>query len=210
MSGGGMVAWGLGLLAIPLVVLVGTAFLKFAVVLEILRRALAGGALPPAPVAFALALLFALFVAAPTVEQVWHVAGDAAVRGDAAQLVAGAGRAAEPVREFLIKHAPARERQSFLELQKKLRGGDGTKVEERDLVVLMPAFAVAELKAAFQVGFVIFLPFLLLDLLVAMFLQGMGLDALRPDLVSLPLKLAVFVAADGWELLFRGLVLSYT
>ena len=207
----GQMGWAAVLLAAPVLILIGAAFIKFSIVLEILRRALAGGSLPPAPVAWGLALLFAAFVAAPTIERVWETAGQGAVRGEPGRAQPGLGRAAEPVRDFLWKHSPARERETFLGLQRQLRASaEQGRVGERDLIVLMPAFAVAELKAAFRVGFLLFLPFLLIDLLVAMSLQGMGLETLRPELVALPLKLAVFVAADGWQLLFRGLVLSYT
>jgi type III secretion protein R len=183
--------------AVPLVVLVAVAFVKFAVVLAVLQRAFGGAAVPPASVTVVLALLFALFVTAPVAARAW----DAPT----------AAKAAEPVRDWLGKHAPAREKQSFLELQRQLRPqAERAAVADTDLVVLAPAFATAELKSAFQIGFLLFLPFLVIELLVSTVLTSLGMTSLAPELVSLPFKLLLFVVADGWHLLFRGLVLGYT
>jgi len=183
--------------AVPLVVLVAVAFVKFAVVLAVLQRAFGSAAVPPASVTLVLALLFALFVTAPVAARAW----DAPT----------AAKAAEPVRDWLSKHAPAREKQSFLELQRQLRPqAERAAVGENDLVVLAPAFATAELKSAFQIGFLLFLPFLVIELLVSTVLTSLGMTSLAPELVSLPFKLLLFVVADGWHLLFRGLVLGYT
>ncbi len=183
--------------ALPLVVLVAMAFVKFAVVLAVLQRAFGVAAVPPASVTAVLALLFALFVTAPVLSRAWASPS--------------AARAVEPVRDFLAKHAPARERQSFLELQRQLRPpAERAAVAETDLVVLAPAFATAELKSAFAIGFLLFLPFLVIELLVSTVLTSLGMTSLAPELVSLPFKLLLFVLADGWHLLFRGLVLGYT
>ena len=204
-------AWAVLLLAVPFAIVVATAFLKFAVVLAILRRAFGGSSLPPASVAAALALLFALFVTAPVASRLWAAAAPSLQKGDAASLATAAVRAIEPVREFLIKHAPERERQSFTELQRQLRPpAERAAVSDRDLVVLAPAFATAELKSAFQIGFLLFLPFLVVELLCATVLTSLGMSSVAPELVSLPFKLLLFVLADGWHLLFRGLVLGYT
>jgi type III secretion protein R len=203
-------AWAALLLAVPFTIVVATAFLKFAVVLAILRRAFGGPVVPPV-VAVGLALLFALFVTAPVAQKVWAAAEPSLQKGDAVSLATAAGKAAEPVRTFLAAHAPARERQSFLELQKQLRpAAERDAVTENDLVVLAPAFATAELKSAFAIGFLLFLPFLVIELLVSTVLTSLGMTSLAPELVSLPFKLLLFVVADGWHLLFRGLVLGYT
>jgi type III secretion protein R len=210
-KGADLAAWAALLVVVPFAVVVATSFIKFAVVLAILRRALGGGSLPPASVTGALALLFALFVTAPVGEKVWAQAGPALARGDAASLGDAAGRAAAPVRAFLRAHAPARERQEFLDLQRQLRPpAERDAVGDDDLIVLAPAFAAAELRAAFQVGFLLFLPFLVIELLVATVLLTLGMNTLAPEAVSLPFKLLLFVVADGWHLILRGLVLGYT
>jgi type III secretion protein R len=211
MKGADLAAWAALLVIVPFLVVLATSFIKFAVVLAILRRALGGSALPPASVSAALALMFALFVMAPVGDKVWAQAAPGMVRGDAAGLALAASQAATPVRAFLQKHAPAKERQSFFELQKQLRPeAERAQVADTDLVVLVPAFATAELKAAFQVGFLLFLPFLLIELVVSAVLLSMGMNTLRPEAVSLPFKLLLFVLADGWHLIARGLVLGYT
>jgi type III secretion protein R len=210
-KGAELVTWSALLVLVPFVIVVATSFLKFAVVLAVLRRALGGSALPPASVAAALALLFALFVTAPVAEKVWTTTQPALQKSDAPSLIVAGGRAIEPVRAFLDKHTPARERQSFAELQRQLRPpAERASVDERDLVVLAPAFAAAELKSAFEIGFLIFLPFLVIELIVAAVLLSLGMNSLAPETVSLPFKLLLFVLADGWHLLFRGLVLGYT
>ena len=152
--------------------------------------------MPPVSVAAALALLFALFVTAP-VARVWAAAQPRCRRatrvgGDGGGAGGGAGAA------WLGKHTPARERQSFLELQRQLRpAAEREAVGENDLVVLAPAFATAELKSAFQIGFLLFLPFLVIELLVSTVLMSLGMTSLAPELVSLPFKLLLFVLADG-------------
>ena len=211
MKGPDLAAWASLLVLVPFAIVVVTSFVKFAVVLAILQRAFGGSALPPASVSAALALLFALFVTAPVGEAVWAQAGPSLAKGDAASVASAVEKAATPVRAFLVKHTPLRERQSFLELQRQLRPqAERAAVGAEDLVVLAPAFAIAELKAAFQVGFLLFLPFLVIELVVATVLLSLGMNTLPPEAVSLPFKLLLFVLADGWHLLVRGLVLTYT
>jgi type III secretion protein R len=206
-----LATWAALLALVPFAIVLFTSFIKFAVVLAILRRALGGSAIPPPSVTAALALLFALFVAAPVGEKVWAETAPALARGDAASLLGAAAKARGPVRDFLAAHTPAREKASFLELARKLRpAAERDAVTDGDLLVLAPAFAAAELRAAFQVGFLLFLPFLVIELLVAVVLGALGMHALAPEAVSLPFKLLLFVLADGWHLLLRGLVLHYT
>ncbi len=175
----------------PLVLLGVACFLKFSIVLSLLGRAIGGRALPHAVVA-GVALLLAAFVLAPVGEQ-----------------VAADGRAAEPVRAFLERRVPSEARRELVELQRGLRPpAERDRVTDRDLVVLGPAFAVAELKAAFRVGFFLLLPFVLIDLLVAVVLLAVGVHTLEARVIALPLKLLLFVAVDGWALLTRGLLLG--
>ena len=158
-----------------------------------------------------LALLFALFVSAPVAEKAWNDSAPELARGDLRGLTDGASKAAGPVRGFFIAHTPRNERQSFLELARRLRPqAEREQVKDDDLAVLAPAFAVAELRAAFQIGFLLLLPFLVIELVVASVLLSLGMNTLEPKLVSLPFKLLLFVLVDGWHLLVRGLVLGYT
>ena len=179
--------------AFPFVLVVATSFVKFAVVLAILRRALGASAIPPAAVTFVLALGMALFVTAPVAEKV------------------GSDGGRESARAFLKAHTVAAERQSFLELQRQLRPpAERAQVSEDDLMVLGAAFAAGELKAAFQIGFLLFLPFLIIELVCSTVLVSVGMTTLSPEAVSLPFKLLLFVAVDGWHLILRGLIAGYT
>jgi type III secretion protein R len=113
------------------------------------------------------------------------------------------------MRDFLAANASPRERARFLDVARKSRGADAAKVGERDLTVLVPAFMTTELYEAFSLGFLVFLPFLVLDLVVANVLLALGMQMLQPTQVSLPFKLLLFVAIDGWGLLARALVSGY-
>ena len=202
-------AWALAVALAPFAVILLSCFVKVAVVLTVLRGAF-GGSLPPRSVTAALTLLLTVFIMAPVGERVWRAIEPGLGRGDAASLADAAAAGREPVREFLAAHAPERERQSFLELQRRLRAPEErATVGEKDLLVLAPAFVVSELRAAFQMGFLLLLPFLVLDLVVASILTTLGMTLLEPRRVALPFKLLLFVLADGWHLLARGLVASY-
>jgi type III secretion protein R len=121
-----------------------------------------------------------------------------------------ADRAKEPLRAFLIKHSDPRERAFFLRTQQRI--GDPAKAKEmtdRDFIVAIPAFVVKELRIAFQIGFLIFLPFLVIDMVISNILLAMGMMMLSPVTISLPFKILLFVLIDGWVKLSHGLVLSY-
>jgi len=116
----------------------------------------------------------------------------------------------EPVRKFLIKHANAKERRLFYGMANKLKmNRDKGGVSNKDFIVLVPAFVISELTEAFQIGFVIFLPFLVIDMVVSNILLSMGMFQLSPVTVSLPFKLLLFVMVDGWYLITKGLVTGY-
>ena len=120
-----------------------------------------------------------------------------------------ASRAAEPLRGFLARFARADDRATFLDLARRARPAAAEPAAESDFAVLAPAFVVSELRRAFTIGFLVFLPFLVVDLLVANVLLALGLSQLSPTSVALPFKLLLLVATDGWKLLARGLVLGY-
>jgi type III secretion protein R len=131
--------------------------------------------------------------------------GEAGLAGAAARL----GRAAGPLREFLGRFARADDRATFLEVAARLRDPATPPPAPDALAVLAPAFVVSELRRAFTIGFVVFLPFLAVDLVVANVLLALGLTQLSPTSAALPFKLLLFVAVDGWRLLARALALSY-
>jgi type III secretion protein R len=195
---------------VPVLLVTLTSFLKIAVVLSILRSALGAPQVPPATAVTGLALVLTLAVMAPVAEASWAAvaARPPAPAADGA-LEAGA-RALVPLKAFLVRHARADDREAFLDLARQLRPpGRASEAGPDDLAVLAPAFMVSELRRAFTIGFLVFLPFLVVDLVVANVLLSLGLTQLSPTSVALPLKLLLLVAVDGWRLLARGLALAY-
>lgn len=210
---------------VPLIVLMLSAFVKVSVVLALLRNALGSPQAPPGLVVTGLALLITAFVMSPVADQVLAAvrtpapgapapgspapgpAAAPALPEGAAGWLAAAERAQGPIRGFLAKHAHAEDRATFTALARDLRG---TPVADDDLLVLAAAFVTSELTEAFAIAFLIFLPFLVLDLVVGIGLGALGLGSTPASTVALPLKLILFVAIDGWRLLVDGLARGYT
>jgi len=200
----------LGALALaPVALVMLTSFLKMAVVLSVTRSALGAPQIPPSSAVTGLALLLTLVVMSPVAEDSWRLVR-AVPAGGVERTFEAASAAAGPLRAFLGRFARSDDRATFLELARRARPPDQrARVEDTDLAVLAPAFVVSELRRAFTMGFFIFLPFLVVDLLTANVLLALGLTQLSPTSVALPFKLLLFVAVDGWRLIGRGLVLGY-
>jgi type III secretion protein R len=209
----------------PFFAVMVTSFTKIAVVLSLVRNALGLQQVPPNIVLNGLALILSVFVMYPTIEKMQAAAAiesasSATMPGDAkagenplsstGDIFATADRAKEPLRAFLMKHSDPRERAFFLRTQQRI--GDPATVQtlkESDFVIVIPSFVVKELKLAFQIGFLIFLPFLVIDMVISNILLAMGMMMLSPVTISLPFKILLFVLVDGWVKLTHGLVLSY-
>jgi type III secretion protein R len=200
----------LGALALlPAAVVTLTSFLKISIVLSVARSALGAPQVPPATAVTGLALLLTATIMAPVGEQALAAARAGPEPRGVAATVEVARRAAEPLRAFLARHARPDDREAFLDLARTLRASGAPGPGAEDFAVLAPAFVVSELRRAFTIGFLVFVPFLVVDLVVANVLLALGLSQLSPTSVSLPFKLLLFVAVDGWRLLARGLALSY-
>jgi type III secretion protein R len=204
------------LLAIaPFVAVMITSFTKIVVVLSLLRNALGLPQTPPNVVVNGLALVLSIYVMAPVgldIEANWKASGQSAALAtrDTQRLLAAVDAVKEPMRGFLVKHAAPRERAFFLKTLQRVVGPErAERITDNDFIVLIPAFTVSELSSAFQIGFLIFLPFLVIDLVVSNVLLAMGMMMMSPVTVSLPFKLLLFVLIDGWVKLVHGLVLSY-
>ncbi|MFP3937476.1 MAG: flagellar type III secretion system pore protein FliP [Phycisphaerae bacterium] len=209
----GPVRWAVLVTAVGVVlsvVLLATGFTRIVVVLGLVRQALATPQLPPNQVLFALALLLTVVVMSPVIEQVHTEAVGPYLAGeiDRQQMVSSA---AGSVREFMIRQldSAGNVEDVYLFLDDELAGRGDLTWKDVPTTSLISAFVVSELKVAFNIGFRIFLPFVVIDLLVASVLVSMGMLMLPPVLVSLPLKLLLFVLADGWELVVGGLVRSF-
>jgi type III secretion protein R len=189
-----------------------TSFVKIATVLSIVRGAIGADSVPSSAVVLALSAALTLIAMAPVgsriAERLEPLLGAAAI--EPAALIPGAIEAVrEPLRAFLSDNASAKEKERFSRLAAKRRGA-GAPPSDTDLMVVVPAFLVTELLEAFTLGFAIYLPFLVIDLVVANVLIGLGMQMLNPNQISLPFKLLLFVAADGWGLLAEALVTGYS
>lgn len=205
----------MGLLAlmsiVPFAIMMLTSFSKIVVVLSIVRSALGTQQAPPTMVLTGLAAVLSATIMTPTFEKMWNN-GRAAYQeaGASSELLSQSGQVIQPLREFLVKHGSAEERARFVDMARELRPAEeASLVSDEDLSVVVPAFVITELKEAFIIGFLIFLPFLVLDMLIANVLLALGMQTLSPSQVSLPFKILLFVAVDGWALLSRGLILGY-
>jgi flagellar biosynthetic protein FliP len=182
-----------------------TSFTRIVIVLSFLRQALGTPQLPPNQVVVGLALVLSAFVMAPTADRVW---GDALgpYLDDRIQPAAAVERASTPLREFMLKQTREQDLQLFYELSHRARPARG---EEIPMSVVMPAFMVSELTTAFRMGLFLYIPLLLVDLLVAAMLMSMGMMMVPPTLIALPLKVGVFLMADGWRLVVASLARSF-
>ncbi len=195
----------------PFAVVMLTSFSKIVVVLSMVRSALGTQQAPPTMVLTGLAAVLSATIMTPTCEKMWANGKDAYREvGSGTELFTRADTIGEPLRAFLTKHGSADERARFADLARELRSPDeANAVAETDLSVVVPAFVVTEMKEAFIIGFLVFLPFLVLDMLIANVLLALGMQTLSPTQVALPFKILLFVAVDGWSLLARGLILAY-
>jgi len=197
-----------GMSLLPFLLVMATSFTKISVVLSLTRSALGTQQAPPTMVLTGLAAVLSLVVMGPVAEaMIARVHGERLPTDPGPEMLRVVQRAAEPLRAFLLEHGSPELRAEFAALSRELRGG--TEVSESDLAVVAPAFVLSELKQAFQIGFLVFLPFLVVDMVVANVLLALGMQSLSPSQVSLPFKVLLFVAVDGWALLARSLVQGY-
>jgi type III secretion protein R len=199
----------------PFVAVMVTSFTKIVVVLSLLRNAMGLQQVPPNVVLNGLAIILSVYVMNPVITDTYQsvqtqmgTQPQGPMNMDKLGQLVQAGK--EPLRQFLIKHSHLVERQFFLASAKRLLPPERQKeLSADDFLVIMPAFTVSELTQAFQIGFLLFLPFLVIDLVVSNILLAMGMIMLSPTMVSLPFKLLLFVLLSGWAKLIHGLVLTY-
>ncbi|RDI75995.1 fliP: flagellar biosynthetic protein FliP [Gaiella occulta] len=190
---------------LPSILIMTTGFARILIVLGFLRSALGTPQMPPNQILVGLALFLTLFVMSPTLEAVNETAVQPYVKKQISQSEA-LDRAQGPVREFMFAQTSEKDIALFVDLADMKRPQTRADVP---MQVLMPAFLISELKTAFEIGFLIYIPFLIIDMVVASVLMGMGMVMLPPVMISLPLKILLFVLVDGWHLLTRSLVESF-
>jgi flagellar biosynthetic protein FliP len=200
------VVLGLTILAIlPALLVCGTSFLRIIIVLSMVRHALGMPDTPPNTALVGLALFLTLFTMSPVLQTINHDALQPFMAGDQSMETAYS-KGTAPLREFMIRQTHEQD----LALMVELSGAQPPQtIDDVSLVQLAPAFILSELRAAFQIGFVVFLPFLLIDLVVASILMALGMMMMPPSTVSLPVKILMFVLIDGWGLLLKALVGSF-
>lgn len=204
---------------LPFVIIMVTSFVKMAVVLSIIRQALGTQQIPPTQVITGMAIILTVYVMHPVGLQMKRAAdleinttstGDLMKKEHIDLLIKAARKAEVPFRAFLIKQSHEKDRQMFYKVAYRLRDPlDRDDLKINDLIIVIPAFVISELTEAFQIGFVIFLPFLVIDMVVSNVLMALGMQMLSPTTISLPFKILLFVLVDGWYLLTKGLVLGY-
>ncbi len=190
---------------VPAIVLMMTSFTRIIIVFSLLRQAMGTQTSPPNQVLLGLSLFLTFFVMSPVAERVYTEAY-LPLSENAIGLDEALARAGEPMKAFMLRQI----RQPDLELFATLsRSEPVEKAEDLPLQVIVPAFVTSELKTAFQIGFIVFLPFLIIDMVVASVLMSMGMMMMSPVIVALPFKIMLFVLVDGWTLLIGSLVRSF-
>lgn len=206
----------------PFLVMMTTSFVKIAVVFSLVRTAIGTQQIPPNQIVTGLALILTIYIMLPVGQDIYDRV-QVAVRdpGNSNQDIfsmaslevvkKAVNEGKEPVREFLSKQASPKDRALFFNMAKQMRGKRGIgDLTDKDFIILIPAFIISELTEAFQIGFILFLPFLVVDMVVSNILLSMGMFMVSPITISLPFKLLLFVLVDGWYLITKGLVLGYT
>ena len=225
-----MIVLFVGLSLLPFVAMVATSYLKIVVVMSLIRNALGIQSIPPNMVINALALILTFYIMAPVASESWGLISQSRQASAPAAAVAqppnfspiqppalsfdpdSLAKGAEPFRAWLSYHTADRERAFFVHTAERLWAKDPDEpavVDPESFYILLPAFCVSELTKAFQIGFLVYLPFIAIDIIVSNILLAMGMMMVSPVTISLPFKLLLFVMVDGWTLLIQGLVRGY-
>ncbi|MBN8434604.1 flagellar type III secretion system pore protein FliP [Priestia flexa] len=189
----------------PGILILMTCFTRIVIVLSFVRTSLGTQQMPPNQVLLGLALFITFFVMAPTFSQVNKEALQP-LFNEEINLTEAYNRASLPMKEFMSAHTRQKDLALFLEYAEMDKPSS---VEEIPLTALVPAFAISELKTAFQIGFMIFVPFLVIDMIISSVLMSMGMMMLPPVMISLPFKILLFVLVDGWNLVVKSLLISF-
>lgn len=189
----------------PGILIMMTCFTRIVIVLSFVRTSLGTQQMPPNQVLVGLSLFLTFFIMAPTFSQVNEQALQPLLK-EKITLNQAYKKAAEPMKEFMSAHTRQKDLALFLEYADIDKPSS---VQDIPLTALVPAYAISELKTAFQIGFMIFIPFLIIDMIIASVLMSMGMMMLPPVMISLPFKILLFVLVDGWNLVIKSLLISF-
>ena len=190
----------------PSILVMMTSFTRIIVVLSITRSALATQSTPPNMVLISLALFLTMFVMSPVLEKSWEE-GIKPMYEEKIEISEGLEKAANPIKEFMVKNTREKDLLLFTDLAKEK---PAESIAETPLKIVVPAFMISELRRAFEIGFLIFIPFLIIDMVIASVLMSMGMMMLPPTVLALPFKVIFFVLIDGWYMLAGSLVNSFS
>ncbi len=198
---------------IPMVIVTTTSFLKISLVLMVLRNAVGVQQVPPTLAIYGISLALSVFVMAPTVQEIGKRVMSIDVTANTSRttpLLEHLGGALAPLRDFMIKTSRPEHRELFLASAKKLWPKEVAKeATATDALILVPAHVVSELQAGYEIGFLIYIPFVVIDLLISNLLMALGMQQVSPQTITIPLKLLLFTLVDGWAKLLNALALSY-
>ena len=189
---------------LPFVFCCMTSFLRFVIVFSMLKTAMGTQQVPPSIVIIGLSMILTFFTLGPTFQRMYEM-GSVPYKQNQ-NIVEAISEGSKPLKEFMMKQTRESDLAFFVELSQKT---PPKSPEEITVWQVAPAFIISELKTAFEIGFIIFVPFIVLDLVVANILLALGMFMLSPTIISLPFKLLIFIAVDGWALIVQGLVTSY-
>lgn len=189
----------------PSILVMMTSFTRLVVVFSITRSALSTNSTPPNTVLISLALFLTLFIMAPTFEKSWEQ-GIKPMFDEKVEVMDGLNKATDPIKEFMIRNTREKDLLLFADLSKEKPVEE---VKDTPLKIVIPAFMISELRRAFEIGFLIYVPFLIIDMVIASVLMSMGMMMLPPSVLSLPFKVIFFVLIDGWHVLAGSLVQSF-
>lgn len=198
---------------VPMIVILTTSFIKIAVVLLFARDSLGVQNIPPNMVLYALALILSGYIMAPVYNNSYLALKQqlvAQTAPSAAEMINTIGTTSAPIKDFLVKHSEYDERMFFYQSLQKYWSKDMlANIKQDDFMVVVPAFVVGQLTQAFKIGFLVYLPAIIIDIIVSNILMAMGMMMMSPVTISLPIKLLLFVAVDGWSRLSHMLLTSY-
>jgi type III secretion protein R len=198
---------------VPLFVVTTTSFLKISLVLLVLRSAMGVQQVPPTLAIYGISLALSVFVMAPTVQEIGKTALSLETNTASSRsmpLLAKAQESFEPLRKFMLKVSHADQRELFLASAKKLWPKEAARdAKPSDALILIPAFVVSELQTGYEIGFLIYIPFVVIDLLISNLLMALGMQQVSPQTITTPLKLLLFTVVGGWGKLLNALAMSY-
>jgi type III secretion protein R len=194
----------------PFVALMATSFTKLVIVLSLVRNALGTQQIPPLMVINGMAMILSIYIMSPVAYEISeNLDLEKLNQVNVKTVIETVSIAKEPLRRFLLKHSNEEERLFFAQSIKHLRPEKPIEYKPDDLIVLIPAFTVSEMTDAFTIGFIIYLPFIAIDIIVSNILMAMGMIMVSPMIISMPIKLVLFVMLDGWPKIVHGLILTY-